>query len=124
VGAFRLPKDDEEQKKARIAAIQVATLNAAHVPLHTVKSALRVMELALRCVEVGNLNAISDAASGLMMARAGLTAAAYNVRININSLPEPAAGQAFLDELKELENRAELAEKSLRRIMNDRGGIQ
>jgi glutamate formiminotransferase/formiminotetrahydrofolate cyclodeaminase len=123
LGAFKLSRDTEEQQKARTAAIQLATLNAAHVPLHTVKSAVRIMELALRCAQAGNLNAISDAASGIMMARAGLAAAAYNVRININSLPDTSAGDAYLAELKELESRAELAEDSLRQIMRERGGL-
>ena len=81
------------------------------------------MELALRCAEAGNLNAISDAASGVTMARAGLTAAAYNVRINVNSLPDRSAGQGFLDELKELEARADLAVSRLEEVMKERGGV-
>ncbi len=123
MGAFKLPKEGEQQQQARQAAIQLATLNAANIPLHTVKSAVRIMELALRCAEVGNLNAISDAASAVTMARAGLIAAAYNVRINVNSLSEKAAGQGFLDELKELEARADLAASRLEEVMNKRGGV-
>lgn len=123
LGAFKLPKETEEQGAARTAAIQRATLNAAHVPLHTVKSALKIMELALRCAEAGNLNTISDAASGLTMARAGLTAAAYNVRININSLPDPAAGQGYLDELASLEAMADAAAERLAVVMKERGGV-
>ena len=124
MGAFRLPKDTEEQQKARTAAIQMATLNAAHVPLHGVKNAVKIMELALRCAEAGNLNAISDAASGLTMAKAGLTAAAYNVRINVNSLPNPGAGDMYLAELREMEARAKTAEKRLAEVMRERGGIK
>ncbi|MGE5252134.1 MAG: glutamate formimidoyltransferase [Bacteroidota bacterium] len=123
MGALKLPKDDEEQRRARTAAIQMATLNAAHVPLHTVKSAVEIMQLALRCAEAGNLNAISDAASGLAMARAALTAAAFNVRINLNSLPDPAGGQSYLSELKELEELAASAEARLSEVMKGRGGL-
>ena len=123
MGAFKLPKETEEEQAARTAAIQLATMNAANIPLHTVKSSVRIMELALRCAEAGNINAISDAASGLNMARAGLIAAAYNVRINVNSLPEPGSGKAFLEELAELETRAAEAEKKLAAVMKDRGGV-
>lgn len=123
LGAFKLPKETEQLEKARTAAIQMATLNAANVPLHTVKNAVRIMELALKCAEAGNLNAISDAASGLTMAKAGLTAAAYNVRINVNSLPNPAAGDMYLAELKEMEARAGMAEARLVEIMKERGGV-
>jgi glutamate formiminotransferase/formiminotetrahydrofolate cyclodeaminase len=124
MGAFKLPKASEEEQKARTAAIQIATLNAAHIPLHTAENAVKVMELALRSAQAGNLNAISDAASGLAMARAALTSAAYNVRINLNSLPEPAAGDGYLRELKDLESRASGMEQSLVKTMRERGGVQ
>jgi glutamate formiminotransferase / formiminotetrahydrofolate cyclodeaminase len=123
LGAFKLPKEGEEQEKARRAAIQVATLNAARVPLHTVANAVRVMELAAKCAQEGNLNAISDAMSGAAMARAALTAAGYNVRINLNSLEDRSAGEKMLQELSELEKRADKIEKGIRRTMEERGGV-
>jgi len=85
--------------KGRAIAIRVATLNAARVPLHTVRNAVKVMELAGRCAKDGNLNAISDAMSGSALARASLTAAGYNVRINLNSLEDKSAGKQMLIEL-------------------------
>jgi formiminotetrahydrofolate cyclodeaminase len=124
MGAFRLPKATEEEQKARTAAIQVATLNAAHIPLHTAENAVKIMELALRCAQAGNLNAISDAASGVAMARAAFSSAAYNVRINLKSLPEPAAGEGYLRELEELESRAVRFEQGLMQTMRDRGGVK
>ena len=123
MGAFRLPQDTPKQKKARTASIQSATLNAAHVPLHVVEDAVKVMELALRCVESGNINAVSDAASAAVMAKAGLTAAGYNVRINVASLDDPSDGEQFLNPLRELETRAAEIEKSIREKMRARGGF-
>ena len=41
-------------------------------PLRVAKDAVKVMELASKCAKEGNLNAISDAASGFAMARAAL----------------------------------------------------
>ncbi len=121
MGAFHLPKDTPEQGAARTASIQSATLNAAHVPLHVAEDAVKVMELALRCVESGNLNAISDAASAAAMARAGLTAAGYNVRINVAALPDPSAGEHFIDQIRKLESQAVEIEKSIREKMQERG---
>ncbi len=123
MGTFKLPKETEEQQKARKAAIHMATLNAAHVPLHTVQSAVKVMELAAKCAKDGNLNAISDAMSGASMARAALTAAGYNVRINLNSLEDKLAGGKMLKELKELEEQADKIEKEIRKTMEERGGV-
>ncbi|MBC7875580.1 MAG: glutamate formimidoyltransferase [Anaerolineales bacterium] len=123
IGAFKLPKETEEQQTARTAAIQITTLNAAHIPLQSVKNSVKIMELAIKCAEHGNLNAISDAMSGFAMSRASLTAAAYNVRINVNSLPDKSAGDDYLKELADLEKKADKLEKEIRKIMKERGGI-
>jgi formiminotetrahydrofolate cyclodeaminase len=61
--------------------------------------------------------------SGFAMSRAALTAAGYNVRININSLEDKSAGDKMLKELKELEKRADKLEKEIRKVMESRGGI-
>ncbi len=123
MGAFKLPKDTEEQKNIRAAAIFNSTLNAAHVPLHVCEDTVKVMELALKCAKDGNLNAISDSMSGFAMSRAALTAAGYNVRININSLEDKSAGDKMLKELTELEKKADKLEKEIRKVMKERGGI-
>lgn len=123
MGAFRLPKGTPKEKTARKASIQRATITAAHVPLHVAEAAVRVMELALNCAESGNVNAISDAASAAALAKAGLTAAGYNVRINVASLSEPFNGDQFLDPLRELETQADEIVKSIREQLQDRGGL-
>ncbi len=123
MATFKLPKETDEQKDARNSAIIKATLNAAHIPLNVSENAVKVMELALKCAQRGNLNAISDAMSGFAMARAALTAAGYNVRVNINSLEDKSAGEKMLKELAELEKKADKLEKDIRKTMNERGGI-
>jgi formiminotetrahydrofolate cyclodeaminase len=61
--------------------------------------------------------------SGAAMARAAVTAAGYNVRINLNSLEEKSVGQNMLDELQQLEKRADSIEKEIRKMMEDRAHI-
>ncbi len=121
MGAFKLSKETQEQQKSRAAAIQMATINAAYVPLNTARYTLKVMELAARCVRDGNLNAISDAMSGAAMARASLTVAGYNIRINLKSLEDKSAGERILMELAGLEKQADTIEKDIRRIVEERG---
>ena len=123
MGAFRLPKETEEQKASRAAAIHTAMLNAAHVPLHVAQDTVKVMELALKCAKEGNVNAISDAMSGFAMSRAALTVAGYNVKVNLNSLEDKSVGEKLLNELKELEDKADELEKEMRKTMAERGGI-
>ncbi len=121
MGAYRLPKDTPEQQLARSASIESATLNAAHVPLHVAEDAIKVMELALMCVESANTNAVSDAATAAALAKAGLTAAGYNVRINVAALADPSAGEHFVDRIRELESQAAGIENSIREKLQDRG---
>ena len=123
MATFKLPKETDEQKETRNNAIVKATLDAAHIPLHVSEDAVKVMELALKCARHGNLNAVSDSMSGFAMARASLTAAGYNVRININSLEDKSAGAKMLNELGELEEKAEKLEMEIRAVLNERGGI-
>ncbi|MEP7135994.1 MAG: glutamate formimidoyltransferase [Chloroflexota bacterium] len=123
MATFKLPKETDEQKSARNAAIIKATLNAAHVPLHVAEGAVKVMDLALKCAKHANLNAISDSMSGFAMARAALTAAGYNVKININSLEDKSVGEKMLNELSDLEKKADKLEKEIQSVMKERGGI-
>ncbi|HET6845608.1 MAG TPA: formimidoyltransferase-cyclodeaminase, partial [Anaerolineales bacterium] len=123
MAAYRLPKDTQEQKEARDAAVQFAMLQAAQVPLDTASSAVRVLELASRCAERANVNAISDALSGAAMARAALTAASYNVRINLFGHPDRIASEALLRDLKALETRAAEIETKIRGAVQDRAKL-
>lgn len=123
LAAFKLPKDTETQSQLRQAEIEKATLHAAHVPLRVAGLAARVIELAAQIVSAGNLNAISDGASGATMARAALTAAGYNVRINLNSLQDKTAADDLLKELRSLEVRANSAEQQIRQSLETRGGF-
>ena len=123
MGALKLPKGTQEEHQARQASIMIATSNAAHVPLVTVSHSVKVMELAALCARDGNLNAISDALSASALARASLTAAGYNVRINLNSLVDKAAGETMLKELSDLEKKANNIEKEIQKTMEERGGV-
>jgi formiminotetrahydrofolate cyclodeaminase len=123
MGAFRLPKETEEEQTKRNAAIHVATLNAARVPLKVAKDSVKVMDLALKCAREANINAVSDSMSGFAMARAALTAAGYNVKVNLNSLSDKSVGEKMIEELKEIESKADELEKEIRKTVSERGGI-
>ena len=123
MGAFKLPKETEEEQTKRKAAIHVATFNAARVPLRVAKDAIKVMELACKCAKEANINAISDSMTGFAMSRAALTAASYNVKVNLNSLADKSGGEKMLEEVKELETKADELEREIRKTMSERAGI-
>ena len=87
--AYGIPKEREAERGA---AIQAALLGASRVPLETLRCARGVASLAARAAEAGNRNAASDAGVAALLAGAAARGAAYNVRINIASLPDRAAG--------------------------------
>jgi glutamate formiminotransferase/formiminotetrahydrofolate cyclodeaminase len=122
--ARRLPHDSEAAARARDTAIQVATLNATRVPLTTAHNALLVMELALKCAQGGNINAVCDAVSGAILAHAALMASGYNVRVNLKSLKDVSAAEKMRQEIADLETQASRIADQLQRVARDRADIR
>jgi len=123
LAAFKLPRESPEQQQQRSAAIEQASLQAAQVPLEVAQKAVTVMALAERCALLGNLNAISDAASAASLAHAALISAGFNVQININALSNKDARESLLSQLQVLEARARSLEKDVLHLMVERAGI-
>ncbi len=121
--AFKLTTETAEQETLRNQAIEEATKTAAQIPLKVAQKAVTVMALAERATALGNLNAITDAASAAAMARAALSAAGYNVRINVASLNDRVAGDSFLNQLHTHEERAARLEKAVQKTLNERGKL-
>ena len=93
---FSMPKGTPEEKAARAAAIEKATLNAAAVPLRTMETALKALPLALEMAQKGNPASASDAGVAALAAVAGIQGARLNVRINAAGLTDKAAAAPLL----------------------------
>ena len=90
MAAMKLPKDTDEQKAARKAAMQAAAKGAVEAPLRTLTLSAQAAHLALAAIRMGNSNAVTDAASAGQFARAAAMTAAYNVRINLPLVKDEA----------------------------------
>lgn len=88
MGALKMPKDTDEQKTARGAAMDKASKTATDVPLHTLEKCAELAGMAAKAVKYGNVNAISDGGSAALLAEAAGKAAAYNVRINLPGIKD------------------------------------
>ncbi len=110
MACFGMPKGNEEEKAARAAAIEAATLNAASVPLRTMEAALRTFPLLLEMARKGNPASASDAGVGALAARAACRGAALNVRINASGLSDKAPAEPLLARAKEIEEQAQVLE--------------
>lgn len=84
--AYGLPKDTDDQKALRSAAIQEATKEAALVPLEVMKHVIDALALAKVVAERGNANSVSDAGVSALMLHAACESAALNVQINLQSI--------------------------------------
>ena len=88
MSAFGLPKKSEEEKTARHAAIQEATKYAIEVPFKTVCTSFQVFDICKAMIEKGNPNSVTDAGVGVLCAKAAVTGAFLNVKINASSLDD------------------------------------
>jgi glutamate formiminotransferase/formiminotetrahydrofolate cyclodeaminase len=96
--AHQLPQGTDTEKEARTAAIQRALIGAAEVPLETARACAAVAELALAVAQRGNQNAVTDAGVAALLAETGCRGASYNVRVNVTSLEDRAAGTPLSEE--------------------------
>lgn len=81
--AYKLPRNTEEQKAVRTAAIQTALKEAEAVPMQIAEACVEVLDLCAPMAEKGSRLAVSDAGVAALLAEAGLRSAALNVLINL-----------------------------------------
>ena len=88
--AYKLPRDTDEQKAARTAAIQKALQSATEVPLKVAKACMETLQLAQIATEKSNPSVASDARVARVLADAAREGAVANVEINLSSLKDQA----------------------------------
>ena len=115
---FAMPKGTDEEKAARAAAMEAATLYATQVPLRTMKAALRAMPVIKAMAEKGNPASASDAGVGALAARAAVRGADMNVRINAAGLKDREVAERLIAEAAELVLEAENEEREILEIVN------
>jgi formiminotetrahydrofolate cyclodeaminase len=86
--ALSLPKETDDQKALRSAAIQEATKEAALVPLRVMKHVIDALALTRVVAERGNSSSVSDAGTGALMLSAAAEGAALNVQINLAGIKD------------------------------------
>lgn len=105
--ALRMPKDTDQQKAVRSAAIQRGYLAAAQVPLEIARASTALLPLAAETVERGNVNAASDGASAAHLLFAGTECAIANVQINAAALKDQDAASRLREEVASMQRMAE-----------------
>lgn len=102
--AYKLPKNTDEEKAARSAAIREANVGATEVPFETVKLCLDGLKITETMVGKSNPNAASDLGVAALNLLSGIRGAWLNVKINLPGIKDEAlkakfeTGEAMVDE--------------------------
>ena len=121
--AYALPKETDDQKALRAAAVQAGTKEAALVPLEVMKHCIDAHALAQEAAAKGNENSVSDAGVSAIMIHAACESAALNVRINLRGINDTEFVGWKTEELDSLlktsrvmlEETQEIVERKIRR---------
>ncbi len=119
MACFGMPKGTEEEKAARAAAIEEATLYAASVPLKTMEASLKTLPLALEMARKGNPASASDAGVAALAARAACRGAELNVRINASGLKDKTPAQPLIERAAKILLEAEAMEELVLEAVNN-----
>lgn len=118
MAVFAMPKNTPEEKAARSAALEAATLYATEVPLRTMKAACETFDLLETMAVSGNPASVSDAGVGALAARSAVLGAQLNVRINAAGLKDRKAADAILTEAAQIADTAVRRETEILAIVN------
>ncbi len=118
MGCFSMPKNTEEEKAARAAALEEATLYAASVPLRTMEACLKALPLAREMAEKGNPASASDAGVAALAAFAGIRGAELNVRINASGLKDKTPALPLIERAAEIVREAAVLQGEVLEAVN------
>lgn len=105
--AYRLPKNSDEEKTRRKAAIQEALKKAAQVPLEVCARIVELLPLVRLLLDKGLPSAVSDVGVANYTIRCGFMAARANVVINLGSITEADFVTEMRSSLEELQRKCE-----------------
>lgn len=116
---FSMSKGTPEEKAARSAALQEATLYATEVPLRTMKTSFEAFELLEEMARKGNPASVSDVGVGALAARSAVFGAWLNVKINAAGLKDREKADAILAEAEKIAEEAARRESDILKVVNE-----
>ncbi len=120
IDGFRMPKDTDEQKKLRAEAIEDATKYATQVPFTVMETAYQSMEVIQAMLKDGMQSSLSDSAVGILCAKAAVTGAYFNVKINAKDIKDRAFAEDILKRGEDIYQKTIAIEKETIDLVNSK----
>ncbi|MBP2707212.1 cyclodeaminase/cyclohydrolase family protein [Microbispora sp. RL4-1S] len=109
--AYTLPRDTDEDRAARSAAIARALSGAAGPPAAVIDVAARAVALAGELLPVANRNVITDVAAAVEAARAAATTARVNIEVNLAGVRDDATRSRLTEQAGQADGIAARADR-------------
>ena len=114
--AYARPKQTDEEKWARQAALQQALKDAAQVPLGVAEAAGEIAALLPELAEKGNPNLLSDVGVAAILASAAYEAGRLNVEVNLAGIKDAAYCAAARARIGQAAAQVQVAEAVARQV--------
>lgn len=120
IDGFRMPKNTDEEKQARLEAIEAATKYATEVPFKVMETAYQSMEVAQAMLKNGMQSSLSDSAVGILCAKTAVTGAYFNVKINAKDLKDRDFAEEITRKSEDIYNKTIAIEANVINLINEK----
>lgn len=120
IEGFRMPKETDAEKQARAEAIENATKYATQVPFKVMQTAYCSLEVMEEMLKTGLPSSLSDGAVGVLCAKAAVTGAYFNVKINAKDIKDISFSTKILADAEEIYNKTIKIEQQTITLINNK----
>lgn len=118
--AFKMPKNTEEEVKARKEKINLGNKESLEIPLEIAEKAYKLYDYIYTAVKYGNKNAVSDAGVAASLVHTAIEGAVLNVKINITAMKDEERKKEFKDKCNNLLKESKKIKEDIMGIIEDK----
>ncbi|KGM99256.1 methenyltetrahydrofolate cyclohydrolase [Clostridium botulinum] len=104
--AFKLPKNDDEEKSIRKKEIEKGYEKALMIPLNLARESLKFYKEILTTVKYGNPNLISDGGVAAILLYSAVESCMLNVKINLSGITDESKRENIINECNSILEKA------------------